>query len=113
MRDYADAGDAEMTARLEGYLRTRRPDAGAVTVTGLRRIVGGASRETWTFDATWSVSGGRQTEGLILRKDPPASNLVTDRALEYAFYSAFAGTEVPVPRMRWLEESLDLFTSPF
>ena len=36
----------------------------AAEVTGLRRLSGGASRETWSFDAA-----GR---ALILRRDPPA-----------------------------------------
>jgi aminoglycoside phosphotransferase (APT) family kinase protein len=74
-----------------------------VCILGLSRIYGGASRETWMFTASWDTNGTPHEEYLILRKDPPASLLDTDRELEYAFYSAFAGAEVPVPSMRWLE----------
>jgi aminoglycoside phosphotransferase (APT) family kinase protein len=41
---------------------------GAVTVEGLTRLPGGASRETWSFDAVGD--GGSRTE-LVLRRDPP------------------------------------------
>lgn len=84
-----------------------------VAVSGLSRIYGGASRETWMFTASWLRDGKEHSEELILRKDPPASLLETDRELEYAFYSAFLGTEVPVPRMRWLESDPSHLGSPF
>ena len=41
---------------------------GTVTVEGLTRLSGGASRETWAFDAIGR--GGSRTE-LVLRRDPP------------------------------------------
>jgi aminoglycoside phosphotransferase (APT) family kinase protein len=41
---------------------------GAVTVEDLTRLSGGASRETWSFDAVGA--GGSRTE-LVLRRDPP------------------------------------------
>jgi len=41
---------------------------GAVTIEGLTRLSGGASRETWSFDAVGP--GGSRTE-LVLRRDPP------------------------------------------
>jgi aminoglycoside phosphotransferase (APT) family kinase protein len=41
---------------------------GEVTVEGLIRLPGGASRETWAFDA---VHGDGSRSGLVLRRDPP------------------------------------------
>jgi aminoglycoside phosphotransferase (APT) family kinase protein len=41
---------------------------GAETVDGLIRLSGGASRETWAFDAVWP--DGSRAE-LVLRRDPP------------------------------------------
>jgi aminoglycoside phosphotransferase (APT) family kinase protein len=41
---------------------------GAVTIEGLTRLSGGASRETWSFDAVGP--GGSRME-LVLRRDPP------------------------------------------
>jgi aminoglycoside phosphotransferase (APT) family kinase protein len=49
----------------------------------------------------------------VLRKDPPASLLETDREAEYAFYSSFHGSPVPVPVMRWLERDASVLGGPF
>jgi aminoglycoside phosphotransferase (APT) family kinase protein len=82
----------ELSDRLQIYLRGRlgAPD---LTVSGLARIPGGASRETYRFRAR---AGGRE-RGLILRRDPPASLIETDRTTEYRAYEAFHGLGLPVP----------------
>ena len=85
----------------------------SVEVSNLLRIYGGASRETWMLRASYERDGARHEEELVLRKDPPASLLETDRELEFAFYSAFEGTTVPVPKMRWLENGESVLGSPF
>ena len=51
----------QLAAALHGAL-------GTVTVEGLARLSGGASRETWSFDAV-GADGSRT--GLVLRRDPP------------------------------------------
>jgi aminoglycoside phosphotransferase (APT) family kinase protein len=62
------------------------------TIEGLSRIPGGASRETYRFDA---VVGG-QVRPLILRRDPTGSLIDTDRSLEYLAFQSFHG-RAPVP----------------
>ena len=58
---------------------------GDVTVDGLRRLSGGASRETWSFDAT--RDGERVA--LVLRRDPaPTSVGPLDRSTEADVLSA-------------------------
>ncbi len=65
----------------------------AVEVTDLRRLSGGASRETWSFDAT-------RPDGvvlpLILRRDPPGATKAGMR-LEAALLSAAGAAGVVVP----------------
>jgi aminoglycoside phosphotransferase (APT) family kinase protein len=75
---------AELRARLE-----------MDEIDGLRRLSGGASRETWSFDA-------RRPDGtvdeLILRRDPPGApkgGMTRERAL----LDAAAKAGVPVPRV--------------
>ncbi|MER7542201.1 phosphotransferase [Spirillospora sp. NPDC127506] len=60
-------------------------------ITGLRRLSGGASRETWSFDA-----GGR---ALILRRDPPGSPDPAAMAREAALLASAAEAGVPVPAL--------------
>jgi aminoglycoside phosphotransferase (APT) family kinase protein len=61
----------------------------AVAVTGLVRLSGGASRETWAFDA-----GGRP---LILQRDRPGGRHAAGMATEAALLRAAAAEGVPVP----------------
>lgn len=102
-----------MNAEIGRYLQSRLPGTPEVKVRHLTRIPGGASRETWMFKATWQEDGVRRAEEFVLRRDPPASLVESDRALEYAFYRAFDGTGVPVPRMRWLENDPAHLGAPF
>ncbi|MGZ4795073.1 MAG: phosphotransferase family protein [Acidimicrobiia bacterium] len=75
-----------------------------VTVTGLRRLSGGASRETWSFDVV-DASGG--TEALVLRRDPGATIGSTDRSTEYELLRAAGAAGVAVPPVRFLLEPDD------
>src|ERR1041384_3016063 len=63
---------------------------GAERVEGLRRLSGGASRETWSFTAD-----GRR---LILRRDPPGA-LKGVMPTEAAVLRAAASAGVPVPEV--------------
>jgi aminoglycoside phosphotransferase (APT) family kinase protein len=99
--------------RLARYIETRLPGASDVTVTALERISGGASRETYRFRLTYREGGEARDRRLILRRDPPASLIDTERRVEFEAYRAFAGSAVPVPRMLWLEETDDALDHPF
>ncbi len=84
-----------------------------VEVGALERISGGASRETYRFVARWSEAGAERERRMILRRDPPASLIETERRIEFAAYRAFHGTAVPVPEMLWLEENSAALDHPF
>ena len=92
-----------MEERIAAYLASRMAGAEDVRVSHLYRIPGGASRETWMFKATWREGGERRAHEFILRRDPPASLLESNREVEFAYYTAFADSKVPVPGMRWIE----------
>jgi len=65
------------------------------------------------FDASWHEGEEEKVEAFVVRKDPPASLLETDREAEYGFYATFWGSTVPVPRMRWLESDASILGGPF
>ncbi|MBO2447900.1 phosphotransferase family protein [Actinomadura barringtoniae] len=71
----------------------------SANVTDLRRLSGGASRETWSFTAD-----GRP---LILRRDPPASPDPTAMAREAALLASAARAGVPVPALVRHGDALD------
>jgi len=101
-----------MQERVREYLSARLgvPD---VSVSGLYRIPGGASRETWSFDAHWRDNGRDASRGVVLRRDPDASLLVTDRDVEFRVMQAVAAHGVPVPAMCWLETDGAWLDRPF
>ncbi len=81
---------------------TGRHFGGTATIEHLRRESGGASRQTWSFDA---LAAGTRHE-LILRRDPPtsigrekASTTALDRATEFGVLRAAfrAGARAPEP----------------
>lgn len=99
--------------RLAAYIAGRMPEASGVAVTDLERISGGASRETYRFVLSWRENDAPKTRRLILRRDPPASLIDTERRVEFEAYRAFAGSAVPVPEMLWLEEASEALDFPF
>jgi aminoglycoside phosphotransferase (APT) family kinase protein len=99
--------------RIAAYIAGKMPGASQVAVEGLERISGGASRETYRFRLRWLEGGAQQERRLILRRDPPASLIDTERRIEFEAYRAFGGSAVPVPQMLWLEEACDALDYPF
>lgn len=91
---------ADMTA----YLAARFPDWQNIRIDDLHRLPLGASRETYRFDLSYEDAAGTHKEKLILRRDPPVSNVDSDRNHEYSSYRAIHGHGIPVPRMILLEE---------
>ncbi|MGH3406970.1 MAG: phosphotransferase family protein, partial [Streptosporangiaceae bacterium] len=63
-----DSTDSTDSVGERGLAVAMRGVLGPVTVDGLTRLSGGASRETWFFDAV-GPDGSRT--GLVLRRDPP------------------------------------------
>jgi len=96
-----------LSDRLAAYLTRTRGETTAVEA--MSRISGGASRETYRFDATTS---GR-LERFILRRDPPGSLIETDRRLEFLAIRSFEAKDVAAPRVVVLEEQGAELERPF
>jgi aminoglycoside phosphotransferase (APT) family kinase protein len=83
-----------------GLERALAPRFGAgLTVDGVRRLSGGASRETWSFDAV-TDSGVRHP--LVLRRDPGEHRGQSDRGVEYELLRVARGAGVLVPEVEVL-----------
>lgn len=98
---------------LAAYLGSKLPGAESIAVSNIARIPGGASRETWSFDASWREGGAEVKRGFILRRDPTGSLLETDRHVEFRIYEAMAKAGVPVPPVYWLEPDGANLERPF
>jgi len=91
---------------LERYLARHWGDD--IRVRDLSRIPGGASRETYRFDA----EVGGKIRGMILRRDPVGALIDTDRQTEFLAYQSFDDI-VPVPEPLVLETQGGLLDRPF
>lgn len=80
-------------------LETALAERLGTSVSDLRRLPGGASRETWSFTAD-----GRP---LILRRDPPGAVDAAAMAREAALLASAARAGVPVPRLVAHGDALD------
>jgi aminoglycoside phosphotransferase (APT) family kinase protein len=81
-----------------------------VAIDALRRLSGGASRETWAFDAV--AADGTRHE-LVLRRDPGAAVGMSDRSLEFALLAAAHAAGVAAPRVWFLLQTDDGLGSGF
>ena len=99
--------------QLTAYLAHRLPDASGIAVSNLARIPGGASRETWSFDARWTQDGSLVERSFIARRDPTASLLESNNDLEFELYTALQGSGVPVPDPIWIERDGAWIERPF
>ena len=102
-----------MQTAIAEYLKSKLAGAPTVSVSNLYRIPGGASRETWSFDAAWNEGGSQTSRGFIIRRDPDASVLETERDIEFQVMDVAHKHGVPVPRMDWLEEDGGALERPF
>ncbi|MEW6268290.1 MAG: phosphotransferase family protein [Thermodesulfobacteriota bacterium] len=100
-----------LAEKLESYLSGKLGTQ--VRVTSLARKSGGASRETYLFDAAWQEDGRGVQRGYVLRRDPVASVLESDRTLEYRVLEGAAALGIPVPKVCWLELSTEPLERPF
>ena len=104
---------AELESRLAAFLAEQMEGSEDVIVSNLYRIPGGASRETWSFDAAWRRNGASEENGYILRRDPDASLLETERDLEFHVLKLAADQGVPAPKPLWLESEGKWLDRPF
>ncbi len=90
-------GPGDLSERLAAFLS--RAHGCAVRIEGLRLLTGGASRQTWSFDAVIDDGrGGTRTLPLILRSDPRRASELIVRGIEYRLLEAAAEAGVPVPK---------------
>ena len=110
---------------LHRFLSAQLPSATDISVHDLQPLAGGASREAWIFDLTWSSNVGPQQEACILMREPVASVLVSDssaseingtrRTIETEIHviRAMEDAGLPVPTVLWSDATGEWFERPF
>jgi len=101
-----------MEHRLSALLSSKL-GGGRVSIMDLRRMTGGASRETWSLDLIYESDGSEHRLPLVLRRDPPGAAVDSHRRDEFALLQAAAAAGVPVPAVHWLVDDTETLGAPF
>jgi aminoglycoside phosphotransferase (APT) family kinase protein len=112
-------------AALRRFLAVEMPDATSIEVIDVRRMAGGASREAWTFDVSWTADGESHLEHCVMLRHPVSSVLESDESEDKITGSRrLTGTEfnvirlmeaqgIPVPHMLWADPDGTWLERPF
>jgi aminoglycoside phosphotransferase (APT) family kinase protein len=96
-----------LASRLSALLK-RHYGAASVRIDGLRLLTGGASRQTWSFDAVLQRPDGEERLPLVVRMDPRQQAGLMSRETEFRLLSAAHSEGVPVPKaLLMLDNSFD------
>jgi aminoglycoside phosphotransferase (APT) family kinase protein len=104
------------TKQLEAWFREKLPRAEGLAVSGLAGPSDtGFSSETLLFELAYEQDGERHSEDLVARLKPTGFWVFPsyDVGLQFRVMKILGDTDVPVPRMRWLEESEGPLGTPF
>ena len=114
-----------MTVALEEFIASELGDATAIRVTNLDTLAGGASREAFLFDVSWSGAEGSVAERCVLLRQPVSSVLESDESptrftgsrrmpeVEFRMLRCMEAAGVPVPHMLWVEPTGSVLDRPF
>ncbi|HEX7407862.1 MAG TPA: phosphotransferase family protein [Candidatus Binatia bacterium] len=101
----------EMERRLAAFI-ARQLGVETVTVSNLRRLPGGASREIWSLDLSYVRDGERAFLPLVLRRDPPSHPAQSARRDEFLLLQAAHAEGVPVPKVYWMADDTETLGAP-
>ena len=76
----------------------------------------GFSNETIIFDATWEEDGVRRSHDLVARVQPTSHTVFMEDTFEVQLQvlrALGAGTDIPVPPVRWFEPDPSVLGAPF
>ncbi len=102
-------------SQLRTWLATRLSGARDVRIGELKGpSETGFSSDTLMFDAEWTEHGTQRAQ-LVARLQPTGFTVFPtyDIAAQYRVMKILGSTDVPLPRMRWLEEDPDVLGVPF
>jgi aminoglycoside phosphotransferase (APT) family kinase protein len=102
-------------AKLESWLKSKLPAAESISVGPLEKAPGGYGSEIHFFDLSWQESGHERMEHLLIREEPLVFRVFPEYCLDREFKTmrALGGSNVPVPRMFWLETDDSVLGAPF
>jgi aminoglycoside phosphotransferase (APT) family kinase protein len=105
--------EEEMIEQFKLYVSEKMPDAKDVGIGLVNPIFGGASRQTYSLELNYTLQGKPVSQRVILRREFESGIIETSVDTEFAAYQAFYETDVPVPRVMWIEKDRKWLGTPF
>ena len=107
--------DLDRCAPCSHWLRAKMPGASEVVVSPFHAPKAGFSNETLIFELGYRREGVAHVEPLVVRLTPEQFQVFPeyDLARQFHVMRCLGATDVPVPRVRWLEEDPGVLGSPF
>jgi aminoglycoside phosphotransferase (APT) family kinase protein len=114
-----------MTSALHEFIGGEMPDARDIEIANFRSLAGGASREAFVFDVSWTTAGGTTTEKCVMLRQPVSSVLESDESetrmtgsrrlsqIEFKMIRLMEAQGIPVPHMLWVEPTGKWLERPF
>jgi aminoglycoside phosphotransferase (APT) family kinase protein len=90
----------ELAANIERFIAAQT--GFPARISDLRRLTGGASRETWSLDATITRDGATEAVPLILQRDVRGAAKALSRSMEFRLMKAAFDDGVAAPEPLWL-----------
>jgi aminoglycoside phosphotransferase (APT) family kinase protein len=102
----------QVALALQRLIQHEIPTARDIVLRSLVRAAGGLSRENWSVDAAWTDVQGTHSHRLMLMRDAAGTLLNTERTREFAVLQALEGTDVPAPRVFWMDPQGQFLGAP-
>jgi aminoglycoside phosphotransferase (APT) family kinase protein/putative sterol carrier protein len=100
---------------LTSWLQSKMPQAQNLTLESLERSGAGLSNETFFIDLSWQEGSQSKSEKVVLRCPPSGFPVFPeyDLSKQFRIMHALSKTNVPVPKVYWLEEDESVLGTHF
>ncbi len=103
----------KLKKQFQTYVSHQMPKAENIEIGFINPIFGGASRQTYSIELNYTLDGKNVSQRVILRREIKSGIVETSCATEWEAYNAFYNTDVPVPRVLWIEQDSKWLDGPF
>lgn len=105
--------ETETAEQFKRYVAYRLPEAMNIDIPFISTVFGGASRQTFRIELNYTIGGKEHSQRVILRREIETGIIDTKTTTEWEACRAFCDTNVPVPRLIWLEHDPQWLGMPF
>ena len=104
----------EVQSKLLPWLQNKMPQARNLSISEMKVPEAGFSTDTFLFDVNWEEAGQQKSEGMVIRRPPELSIWPDyDLGLQVKIMQCLQRTNIPVPKVHWMERNESILGSPF